>query len=85
MVKPGRCQLVVGGRLAVLLLQGCSAGAGEARRSFDLSLITAYLVVSNSNSVETRGRDEDDVMPDGSPVPSEAPCGSKAAQQGSAA
>lgn len=57
----------------------------EATRSLDLSLITAYLVVNNRNSAETHGRDGDDVMPDGCLVPFVPPCGSKAAQHGSAA
>lgn len=57
--------LIAGGSqatLAVPLLGWCYTGTGgrEATHSLDLSLITAYLVVNNSTSAETHGRDEDD-------------------------
>lgn len=73
--------------LAVPLLEWCYTGTGgrEATHSLDLSLITAYLVVNNSTSAETHGRDEDDVTPDGCLVPFVPPCGSEAPQHGSAA
>lgn len=60
-------------------------GRREATHSLDLSLITAYLVVNNSNSAETQGEDEDGVTPDGGLFHFVPPCGSKAAQHGSAA
>lgn len=83
--EPEHFLLIVGGSQATLaapLLKGCCVGRGgregrEATHSPDLSLITAYLVVNNSNSVETHGREEDDVMPDGCLVPFVPPCGSK--------
>lgn len=60
-------------------------GRREATHSLDLSLITAYLVVNNSNSAETQGEDEDGVTPDGCLFHFVPPCGSKAAQHGFAA
>ncbi|KAJ4924582.1 hypothetical protein JOQ06_003536 [Pogonophryne albipinna] len=60
-------------------------GKRRERRDVALGQEGERLGVSNSNSVETQGRDKDDVMPDSSPVPFEAPSGSKAEQHGSAA
>lgn len=74
--------LIAGGSQATLsvpLLKRRCVGKvrREATHSPDLSLITAYLVVNNSNSVEIRGREEDNLMPDGCLVPSVPPSASK--------
>lgn len=50
-------------------------GGRGATHSPDLGLITAYLVVNNSNSAEARGGEEDGALPDGCLVPFVPPRG----------